>query len=374
MQFIQELILFLLLVIFFNLLQNLRTLRTQENAKLKNPLPLVSVLVPARNEERNIENCVSSLLQADYPNLEIIVLDDNSTDRTYGIAQKLARRHSKLKIIKGQELPVGWNGKNWACHQLSLEAQGEWFLFTDADTVHKPHSISTALAAARRRKSVLISCLPRFIAKTWSEKLFFPIIHFVFVALIPFKLMDFSKHTKIPFAMGPFLFIKSDFFFSWGGYEALKTEIVDDLAMAKKVRLNKGRISILDGTIFMDVRFYTCFKEVWNGFSKNTYEAIGRAPLFLALILFVCYYLFLYPYLSLWGAFESHQSLALPLLQVITLSLIKLILSLRFKTSLIYGQLHPFSVVFVLLILFNSFRLSLFRKKFEWKERLYPVE
>lgn len=374
MQFIQALILIFLLLIFFNLLQNLKALKKQEDMKPDKPLPLVSVLIPARNEEKNIENCVNSLLESDYPNLEIIVLDDSSSDRTRDIVKGLSRHHRNLKAIKGEKLPPGWNGKNWACDQLSRMARGEWLLFTDADTIHRPQSVSTALAVARRRKSIFISCIPGFITKTWAEKLYFPIIHFVFVALLPSSLINFSEDSRISFGMGPFLFIERNFYFSWGGYEAIKTEVVDDIAMAKKVKENKGKISIIDGTKFMEVRFYTCFKEVWSGFSKNSYEAVGKAPLYLLLILFACYYLFIYPYFSLWGALESHQSLTLPLLQVITLSLIKLILSLRFNNNIFFSQLHPFTVIFALLILLNSFRLSFFKKKFEWKERLYPVE
>ena len=317
---------------------------------------------------------MTSLLQSDYPRLEILVLDDNSSDRTHEIVKELSKHHQQLRIIKGKKLPPGWNGKNWACHQLSFAARGDWFLFTDADTIHQPQSVSTALAAARKRKSVFVSCIPSFITKTWAEKLYFPIIHFVFVALLPFKLLNFSTDSRLSFGMGPFLFIERDFFFSWGGYEAIKAEIVDDLAMARKVKENKGKISILDGTQFMDVRFYSCFKEVWNGFSKNSYEAIGKAPHYLALIVFGCYYLFIYPYLSLWAALVSHQSLALPLLQVMTIALIKFILSVRFRVNVVYGQLHPLTVIFALAILLNSFRLLLFKKKFEWKERLYPVE
>jgi len=374
MHFIQVLILLFLLLIFLNLLQNLNRLRGQKKNSPKKPLPFVSVLIPARNEEINIEKCVSSLLKSDYPNLEIIVIDDNSTDETYKIVKEISAGQDKLKVIKGKKLPPGWNGKNWACYQLSHAAGGDWFLFTDADTIHKPHSISTALASAQRRKSDFVSCIPGFITKTWAEKLYFPVIHFVFVALFPFRMMNFSKDSRLSFAMGPFLFIEKDFFFSWGGYEAIKTEVVDDIAMAKKVKEYNGRISIIDGTQFMDVRFYRSFKEVWNGFSKNSYEALGRAPHLLFVLLLACYYLFIYPYIALWAAVESQQSLTLPLLQVITLALIKLILSLRFKTGIISGQLHPLTVIFAVLILLNSFRLSLFKKKFEWKERFYPVE
>lgn len=371
MEFLQVLILFILLIILLNLLQNIKRLRGQEKIKPKEPFPLVSVLIPARNEEKNIKRCVTSLLKSNYPRLEIIVLDDNSRDRTYEIMKRLSAREKKLKIIKGKELPPGWTGKTWSCHQLAQAAQGEWFLFTDADTTHKPQSISSALASAQKTQSVFVTCIPGLIAKTWAEKLYMPVIHFAFIALIPFKLVNYSKDSRLTFGIGPFLLIKRNFYFSFGGHESVKARIVDDMALAKKVKENNGKISVIDGTKIMNVRFYTCFKEVWKGFSKNSYEAIGGSPHYLVGIFLACYFLFIYPYLALWGAFTSNQSITLPLFQVLTISLIKTVLALRFHTSLIYGLLHPFTVILALSILFNSFRLSLFKKELEWKERFY---
>ncbi|NIM90063.1 MAG: glycosyltransferase [Candidatus Aminicenantes bacterium] len=374
MDFLQVLILFFLLLLFLNLLQNIQKLKAQRRLKLKKPLPLISILIPARNEERNIKNCISSLLRQNYPNLEIIVLDDNSSDQTYTIAEEISRRFNKLSVIKGEELPPGWNGKNWACHQLSRAAKGDWLLFTDADTTHRPNSISTAVAAARKNNSVFVTLIPGFINKTWSEKLVLPIIHFAFLVLVPFKLINYSKDCRLAFAIGPFMLIKKDFYASFGGYEAIKKEIVDDFALAKTVKQNQGKITILDGTRFMKVRFYINFRELWYGLSKNTYAAIGSSPHYLAVLLLGCYFLFIYPYFSLWWSFESNQSLTLPLLQVLTITGMKVILAKRFKTNLFFGLLHPLTVILTLLILLNSFRLSLFKKKIAWKERLYPIE
>jgi chlorobactene glucosyltransferase len=367
-------ILFILFVLGMNLFQNLKKIEMYEGIQGDVNTPLVSILVPARNEEGTIEECVESLLQSDYPLLEIVVLDDNSRDRTFAIIRRLSQSHANLRVIKGKKLPPGWNGKNWACHQLAQSAGGEWFLFTDADTCHSPHSVSSALEAARRCHSDFVTAIPGLTMKTWSEKLVLPVIHFAFFTLLPYNIMNFRRNCRLAIGIGPFLFMSRDCYFSCGGFEAIKTEILDDMALAKKVKQNNRKISVIDGTGFMTVRFYTSFKEVWAGLSKNSFQAIGGSPHFLLGISLACYFLFIYPYISLGSAILDHQSLTLPLLQLIVISLIKIAMAARFKTSVIYGLLHPFMIILILLILFNSFRLSFFGKQFEWKERLYPVK
>ena len=374
MEFLQILILFILLLLFLNLLENIKRLKGQKKLKLIKPLPKISVLIPARNEEKKIKKCVVSILKQSYADFEIIVLDDSSKDRTYDIIRELAGRNKNLKIVKGKELPPGWNGKNWACHQLSLLAKGDWILFTDADTIHGSNSISTALAAAQETKSVFVSLIPGLITKTWSEKLILPVIHFAFLVLVPFKLINYHKDSRLSFGIGPFMLIRKDFYFNFGGHESLRLEIVDDMALARTVKEYKGKITILDGTDILDVKFYDNFLEIWKGLSKNVYEAIGGAVHILAGVLLGCYFLFIFPYLSLWGAIESNHSYSIPLIQVITLSLIKIVLALRFRTNVLYSLLHPLTIIFTLLIMLNSFRLSVFKKKIEWKERLYPIE
>ncbi len=373
MNFLQLSILLLLLLIFLNLIQNIRNLREEEKVTLKQPLPLISVLIPARNEEKNIKKCVSSLLNSDYPLLEIIVLDDDSSDRTWEIITEMSLKDSRIRAIKGKKLPSGWAGKCWACHQLSLAARGEWLLFTDADTLHKSNSISKALAIAQKRSSNLVTCVPGLITKTWSEKLFLPIIHFAFFALFPYNIINYKENSRFPFGIGPFLFIQKNFYFSLGGHLSIKDSLLDDMELAQRVMKEGGKITVIDGTKIVEVRFATCFQEVWKGFSKNTYEFVGN-PLYLLMIYFCFYFVFVYPYLLLFSSIFSKRGFLLPLLQVVTISLTKIILSLRFKTNFIYGQLHPLSVVFAYLILFNSFRLYMLKKKIEWKERYYPVE
>lgn len=367
-------ILFILFLLGMNLFQNLKKIKIHEGIQEEMNVPLVSVLIPARNEERPIEECVNSILQSNYPHLEIIVLDDNSRDETYTIVRRLSQNHENLRVMKGEKLPPGWNGKNWACHQLANSARGEWFLFTDADTCHSPRSVTSALETAHRCHSDFVTAIPGLTLKTWSEKLVLPVIHYAFFTLLPYNIINFGKNCRLALGIGPFLFMSKDCYFSCGGFEAIKTEILDDMALAKKAKQNNRKITIIDGTGLMTVRFYTSFKEVWSGFSKNSFQAIGGSPHYLFGITIVCYFLFIYPYIYLASAFLDHRSFALPLLQVAVISSIKITMAARFRTSVFYGLLHPLMIVFILLILFNSFRLSLFGKKFEWKERLYPIK
>lgn len=367
-------ILFILFLLGMNFFQNLKRIEESEIGSPEKNLPLISVLVPARNEEDTIEKCLSSLLKSDYPHIEIIVLDDNSKDRTYPIIKEFSKTHDSLRIIKGKKLPPGWNGKNWACHQLSHAAKGEWFLFTDADTCHSPQSISSAFEAAQKSHSVFLTAIPGLITKTWAEKLILPVIHFAFFVFLPFNIINFKGNSRLAIGIGPFLFIERACYLSCGGFEAIKTEILDDMALANKVKQRNGKLCVIDGTELLTVRFYTCLKEVWAGLSKNSFQAIGSSPHILLGLALVCYFLFIYPYFCLGTAIYYGQNITLPLLQVTAISSIKMVMAHRFKTSLLYGLLHPLMIVLIFLILFNSFRLTLFGRKIEWKERLYPVE
>ncbi len=374
MESLHILILFFLFLLGMNFFQNLKRIEAYDGNNPRKNLPLISVLVPARNEEDTIETCLSSLLESTYPHLEIIVLDDNSKDRTYSIVQKYSERHEHLRIIKGKKLPPGWNGKNWACHQLSQAARGEWFLFTDADTCHSPYSIASALDAANKSQSTFLTAIPGLITKTWAEKLILPVIHFAFFVLLPFNIINFKGNSRLAIGIGPFLFIQKGCYFSCGGFEAIKTEILDDMALARRVKRTGGKLCVIDGTELLTVRFYTCLREVWTGLSKNSFQAIGSSPHFLLGLSLLCYFLFIYPYFCLGSAIYYGEGITLPLFQVIVISLIKLVMASRFKTSMLFGLFHPLMIIMTFMILFNSFRLSLFGKKIEWKERLYPVE
>ena len=164
------------------------------------------------------------MIKQDYPNLEILVLDDNSTDTTGHIVEEFGKKDSRIKLIKGAPLPAGWKGKCFACHQLSKIAKGSYFVFTDADTLHYPNSISGSLAALLKNNLDVTSIYPRQIAVTFSERMSVRFINFIILSFMPLILV---KHTKGPFfstAIGQFFPFKREAYEKTGGFESVKTK------------------------------------------------------------------------------------------------------------------------------------------------------
>ncbi len=370
---LDNLIFLILLGFLLNTLLNLKKMTPADYLPPCQPWPFVYILVPVRNEEKNVRRLVDSLLRQDYPGFEVVVFDDNSSDNTWPILEELAAENPRLRLLRSDNLPSCWTGKNWACHQLSLAARGEMLLYTDADTVHHPLALKQAVASALQHKAGLLSALPALEAKTWSEKLYMPIIPFAFVSLIPFFKINSRRRRSWPAVLGPFLLFSRRTYQASGGHAAIKENIVDDIALARQVARQRENITLIDGSRLLSIRFYRCFRELWAGFSKNSYEAIKGTPLKLAGIILVCYLLFIRPYLAFLGALSQAQLISLPFLQVALITLNRFILAERFGSSRLWSMLHPFSITLALVILVNSYRLSLFRKKIVWKERFYPL-
>src|SRR4030043_1322671 len=178
-------------------------------AKIKNDPPKVSILIPARNEERNINRCLRSLTRQDYPNFEIIVLDDHSSDKTWEVVKKIAEKDNRIKLVKGKKLEKGWLGKSYACWQLSKYASGEYLLFTDADTLHFKNSLSCALAALLVNKVDALSIFARQITVTFHERMMVPFGNFFVLSFLPLTLIRRSKSPLFCTAIGQFMLFKS---------------------------------------------------------------------------------------------------------------------------------------------------------------------
>ena len=187
----------ILIFVLVNTLNNMRRLRRPLPPEKWSDPPLVSVMVPARNEERNIGRCVRSLLAQDYPRLEVLVLDDHSVDRTPAILEELAREDERVTVLDGQPLPPNWHGKAYACYQLARAARGEWLLFVDADTQHDPRCVSSTVWMAIQERADLLSLFPHFATGTWWERLMLPVIPFALLAGLPLAFVHRRQHDAI---------------------------------------------------------------------------------------------------------------------------------------------------------------------------------
>ncbi len=261
--------------------------------------PFLSVIVPARNEARNIRRCVEALLAQTYPNYELIVLDDRSTDETPLILRELAVRHPRLRVLNGTELPPGWAGKPHALHQAAKAARGEWLCFVDADTFAAPEALASVFVKAQETGADLFTIMTAQEVKTFWERVVLPLVFTALsVGFSPRKVNDPKRKDAI--ANGQFIFIRQAVYDAVGGHEALKESIVEDKDLAVRVKRAGYRLIVADGRQVAATRMYTSLPEMWEGWTKNIFLGLkGSAGMLL---------------LGAFGAFLSLMAaLALPL-------------------------------------------------------------
>ncbi|PKN91307.1 MAG: glycosyl transferase [Chloroflexi bacterium HGW-Chloroflexi-6] len=239
--------------------------------------PLISVIVPARNEGKNIRRCVEAVLAQDYPKLQLLVLDDRSTDSTPVILTELAARDARLVVVHGRELPTGWAGKPHALYQAAESATGEWLLFLDADTFLHPNALSAALASAQKTGADLYTVMTEQILGSFWEKTVMPLVFTALsVGFSPRKVNDPKSRDAI--ANGQFIFIRRAVYDAIGGHGAVKDQIVEDKALAEKVKWSGQHLVIADGRGIARTRMYTDLPSMWEGWTKNIYLGLSDHP------------------------------------------------------------------------------------------------
>jgi chlorobactene glucosyltransferase len=242
--------------------------------------PFVSIIVPARNEERNLPRVLPSLLSQHYPNYEVIVVDDQSTDATPQILAEWTACDPCLRVIRGEALPTddGWMGKPHAMMQGARIAKGEWLLFTDADTEHSPLALSSTIAYALKHGVDLLTIVPDFRLVTPSEKLIMPVASMGISMIYPFYKVN-DPGSRVAIANGQYLLVRRDVYDAVGGIERVKDKIAEDLEFGKAVKSDGFRLLIADGRHLMSVRMYTNLGEIWEGWGKNVVLSMQDNPL-----------------------------------------------------------------------------------------------
>ena len=337
---------------------------------IQNKLPFVSVLVPARNEERNILNLLNSISNQNYPNYELIILNDNSTDNTAKIVSEFIANNSyiNIQLIIGRELPSGWIGKNWACFQLSESANGDILIYTDADNTHSKDAIITSVNVINRNNVDFLSAFPEQILVTFWEKVITPFIDLVLYSLLPLILVKNSKFTSLSAANGQWIVIAKDAYKITGGHNTLKNKIVEDVEFCKLIKSKNLKAMVLNGQEIIFTRMYHNLTEIISGFNKNFYGLTNNN---------IFIFLFLMTFFTLLGILPFVYLFCFALNYVIILTLLlllwQILLSLMIKQNKITEILFqfitlPIKLIFVFIIGIKSM-YSNYSGNITWKDR-----
>lgn len=328
----------------------------------------VSVVIPARNEEEAIGSTVRALLAQQYAALEVIVVDDCSTDGTRAVLAGIAAADPRLVVLEGQETPVGWLGKPWALHQGSLRARGELLLFVDADILYAPQAIPSAVAELERLDAAMIALFSRFEMRGLWEHAVIPQLASMAFMMLPVSLGNVIQTPVLAVGGGTGNLIRRDVYQAIGGHEALRSAVVDDVGLARHVRSSGHRSLFIRADHLVSVRMYRGLRQVVDGFTKNTFSTVERSYFFGLSSLVAMFVFHLLP----WIEALAGNRVALATIAFITTSRLILFASLGYPlwSALL---LHPLQTVLWMWIMGRSMWVTGIRGKLPWRGRTYDA-
>lgn len=330
---------------------------------------LISVLVPLRNEERNVPALVRSLRQADDLKTEFIFLDDHSTDRTKMLLQEAVLYWPNARYIEGTALPEGWNGKVHACHQLSREAAGQYLCFVDADARLHADALRWAEGALRKQDAGLVTGFPHFKTEGFWGRLLVYMQHFVVYAHLPVAAANRTTWKAFTAAHGAFLFFSRTAYDKAGGHAAVKQALVDDMALAQNIKSQDMKTLLVSPGPAVTCHMYASSREAWLGFSKNIFPGIGRSMPIASAVITVHTLFFIVPGFLLLAAIAiAEWQLAIPY-----------VLAAALRAAVTIKASHPWWTVLIqplssgamIAVLIYSIYLDKTKKGYSWKGRTY---
>jgi chlorobactene glucosyltransferase len=352
----------------------------QPDIPLPKDLPLVSVILPVRNEEKNIPVCLGALVRQDYPRLEVIIIDDHSTDRTSEIVRSFQQTHDQIKLISGKPLPDGWAGKVYALSQGAAVARGDYLIFVDADTELAPDGVRKTMACALQRSADLLTIIPKLECRSFWEKVIQPIMAQLILVWFPAKAIN-DPNSPVAAANGPFLLFKRESYEKIGGHAALKGIVVEDMALAAKIKEHKMRISYVLAKDAMRLRMYSGFKQLWNGWSRNFYVGLNRNAGLAVAAVFGISLFFILPWLmipiSLGWLLAKGWSLSVFTMMLLWTGVCLAALTARWALHTFYdidtshALLQPLGALVTIGMVLNSTWKGIMGKNVPWRDRGY---
>ena len=377
LQILTSIQLFLIVSVIVYLTANMIYLVRLEpvTGKLDDP-PMVSVCVPARDEERGIAACLESLLAQDYPRFEVIAVNDHSSDRTGELIRELAEKDSRLIALDGKDLPQGWLGKPFALHQAFQRSKGDILLFTDADPVFKPHALSTAISTMREKGLDALTLMPQAEFGSFWERAVQPVIFGFIASLTRFRKVNSTDH-KSAMGFGAFLMFTRSAYETIGGHEGGKADVLEDVLIAKRLKKAGLKLLVADAKRLFSIRMYYGFREIWSGWRKNMFLAMKRSVLRAFYYVSMVQMFVITPYLVLlWNLVEGTGLvwIGLSLFGVSMVSAAKIKACDEMGLNRLNACLFPIGAVVMAAIMLNSMVQTLFFSRTEWRGRVYSVE
>ncbi|NJK79856.1 MAG: glycosyltransferase [Chloroflexaceae bacterium] len=344
-------------------------------------VPVVSILIPARNEERGIARCVEGALRQRYPSYEVIVVDDGSTDATPAILARYAAHHPHLRVLHGEALPEGWTGKAFACQRAAAVARGEWLLFLDADTAAAPELLAALLTHVQQQRLDLLSVFPFLELDTFWEQAILPAFRTMIRATFPFQQANApAAQPGAVFANGQCLLVRRSTYNAIGGHGAVRGDVLEDVLLAQRLRAAGAAVGVAMADQYIRVRMYTNGREVLEGLTKNAvagFRSGGRRSLlggsYQYLLALGPFWLALS---GLWLTLSGAPLAWIVLLQagitlVGALACWGLMLHRLYRLPVAYGLLWPIGMVCYGLILLRSVWYVTSGRGVTWKGRTY---
>ena len=339
-------ILFVNLILLAITVINVTTVRTVQKAPSENLTDLVSILIPLRNESSNVAGVMSSALnQKGLHSFEVIALDDHSTDDTANKLQDYS--DSNVRAIAGATLTEGWLGKNFACNQLAKAAHGDFLVFVDADVRLSENAVANAINLMRKLNWDFISPYPRQIAISFLERLTQPLLQWSWFATLPLRLAERLQWKSMVVANGQFFIVRRDAYFTAGGHEAVKAEVLDDMELARTLVSNSYRGGVADGSKVSHCRMYSNNLDLIEGYTKSQWRAFGN-PFGAFLVSAALFLTSAYPFiLGLGGNVLGWYG-------YFAIVLTRLLVAAKTQSVISSAILHPISALFWIYLIIRS--------------------
>jgi chlorobactene glucosyltransferase len=354
--------------------------------------PMVSIILPSRNEEKYIEKCLDSLLEQDYPNYEIIAINDSSTDLTGEIIKRYSKTHSKIIHVDAETKPKGWTGKNWACYQGYLNSKGSLFLFTDADTTHSASTISLAVTHLVDEGLDALTAIPKILAYDFWTKITLPILWTFSLARYS-ALKANNPKTKVGYFFGSFFIITRKAYEKVGTHKSVRGEIVEDGELGRKVKEQGFSLKVVHGEKHIDAVWARDSSTLWHALRRLMIPLFRKEKIKASMMVVTTFILLLLPLIilpfsaitALNGKEEAYSiiinnysiSLILIILTIVSILLIIITNVLQLKYSvfqnILYSLSFPLAGSFVFIVSLSSILDNRKENAVNWRDRKYSI-